>query len=111
VIHTTGDSALVLQLEPRSDAAVNARAIAIASAVRRQAVPGLRDVASTYRSVAVWFQTPAGGARLRVLPGPQEDAFDGAALAAGDWIECLVCSRREAIAALIPQEGQLLGIG
>ena len=37
------------------DAAVNARAIAIAAAVRDAALAGVRDVVSTYRSVAVYF--------------------------------------------------------
>lgn len=55
MIRDAGDSALVLELEPRIDAAVNARAIAIADAVRRARVPGVRDVVSTYRSVAVFF--------------------------------------------------------
>jgi len=55
VIRDAGDSALVLELEPRIDPAVNARAIAIAQAVRGHAVAGVRDVVSTYRSVAVFF--------------------------------------------------------
>jgi KipI family sensor histidine kinase inhibitor len=55
VIRDAGDSALVLELEPCIDPEVNARAIAIAGAVRRKAVPGVRDVVSTYRSVAVFF--------------------------------------------------------
>jgi KipI family sensor histidine kinase inhibitor len=55
VIRDAGDSALVLELEPRIDPAVNARAIAIADLVRRAAIPGVRDVVSTYRSVAVCF--------------------------------------------------------
>jgi KipI family sensor histidine kinase inhibitor len=55
VIRDAGDSALVLELEPRIDAAVNARAIAIAAAVREARVPGVRDVVPTYRSVAVFF--------------------------------------------------------
>jgi KipI family sensor histidine kinase inhibitor len=55
VIRDAGDSALVLELEPRIDPEVNARAIAIAAAVRRKAVSGVRDVVSTYRSVAVFF--------------------------------------------------------
>lgn len=55
MIRDAGDSALLLELEPRIDAEVNARAIAIANAVRRAAVAGVRDVVSTYRSVAVFF--------------------------------------------------------
>jgi antagonist of KipI len=55
VIKEAGDSALLLELEPVIDAAVNERAIAIAAAVRDDALAGVRDVVSTYRSVAVYF--------------------------------------------------------
>jgi KipI family sensor histidine kinase inhibitor len=54
-IRPAGDSALLLELDAVVDPRVNARAIAIASAVREAAVPGVRDVVSTYRSVAVYF--------------------------------------------------------
>jgi KipI family sensor histidine kinase inhibitor len=54
-ISEAGDSALLLELDEVIDAAVNARAIAIASAVRRAALQGVRDVVPTYRSVAVHF--------------------------------------------------------
>ena len=58
-----GDSALVLEIgvgDPSTlqaviDVDVNARAIAIARAVRQRAIPGVRDVVSTFRSVAVFF--------------------------------------------------------
>ena len=54
-IKEAGDSALLLELEPVIDVQVNARAIAIAAAVREDVMPGVRDVISTYRSVAVYF--------------------------------------------------------
>src|ERR671913_581162 len=54
-IKEAGDSALLLELQPVIDAAVNARAVAIAAAVRDDGIPGVRDVLSTYRSVAVHF--------------------------------------------------------
>jgi inhibitor of KinA len=54
-IRDAGDSALLLELEAAIDPAINARAVAIAAAVRRAAIPGVRDVVSTYRSVAVYF--------------------------------------------------------
>ncbi len=54
-IRDAGDSAILLELEPVIDAAVNARAIAIATAVRDQRLAGVRDVIPTYRSVAVHF--------------------------------------------------------
>ena len=50
-----GDSAALLQWEPVIDAAVNARAIAAADAVRSKGIAGVRDVVSTFRSVAVYF--------------------------------------------------------
>jgi KipI family sensor histidine kinase inhibitor len=55
VIKEAGDAALLLELEAVIDIDVNARAIAIAAAVREDVVPGVRDVVSTYRSVAVYF--------------------------------------------------------
>ena len=54
-VKLAGDSALLLELEERVDPAVNAHAVAVASAVRREAIRGVRDVVSTYRSVAVYF--------------------------------------------------------
>ena len=52
VIKEAGDSALLLELEPVIDATVNARAIAIAAAVRSDVLAGVRDVVPTFRSVA-----------------------------------------------------------
>jgi antagonist of KipI len=54
-IREAGDSALLLELQPVIDEGVNARAITIAAAVRDDVVAGVRDVVSTYRSVAVYF--------------------------------------------------------
>ena len=54
-IKEAGDSALLLQFEPVIDAAVNARAVGMAAAIRSRQVPGVRDVIPTYRSVAVHF--------------------------------------------------------
>jgi len=62
-IKEAGDSALLLELEPVIDAAVNARAVAIAAAVREDLIPGVRDVISTYRSVAVHFDPLIADAR------------------------------------------------
>ena len=56
-----GDSALVLEIGGRPssslcpDADVNARAIAIARAVRQRANAGVRDVVATFSSVTVFF--------------------------------------------------------
>jgi KipI family sensor histidine kinase inhibitor len=54
-IREAGDAALLLELEAVVDPAVNARAVAIAGAVRAMNLRGVRDVVSTYRSVAVYF--------------------------------------------------------
>ena len=62
-IKEAGDSALLLELEPVIDTSVNARAIAIAAAVRDDVIPGVRDVVSTYRSVAVYFDPLVTDAR------------------------------------------------
>ncbi len=55
-----GDAALLLQIGPPGspavfDADVNRQAIGIADAIRRARRAGVRDVLSTYRSVAVFF--------------------------------------------------------
>ena len=50
-----GDSVLIVEFEERIDPAVNARAIAVADAIRAAAMTGIRDVVPTYRSVAVYF--------------------------------------------------------
>ena len=54
-VRDAGDAALLLELEPLIDPDVNARAIAIAQAVRERRWPGVRDVVSTFRSVAIYF--------------------------------------------------------
>ena len=55
MIREAGDSALLLELDPVIDPQVNARAVAIAAALRQAALPGVRDVVPTFRSVAVFF--------------------------------------------------------
>ena len=54
-VKDAGDSALLLELDAVIDAQVNAHAIAIAAVVRAQGIRGVRDVVSTFRSVAVYF--------------------------------------------------------
>jgi KipI family sensor histidine kinase inhibitor len=54
-IRLVGDSALLIEFAAVIDVAVNARAIAVANAMRGLNVTGVRDVVSTYRSVAVYF--------------------------------------------------------
>ena len=50
-----GDAAVLLELEPSIDVRVSERAVTIAEQVRSRAVPGVRDVVPTFRSVAVYF--------------------------------------------------------
>jgi len=65
-VREAGDAGLLLELEPVIDVAVNARAVGIANALRRRALAGVRDVVSTYRSVAVHFDPcVASPTRLR----------------------------------------------
>lgn len=54
-IVAAGDSVLIVELEERIAPEINAHAIALASAVERAAISGVRDVVTTYRSVAVYF--------------------------------------------------------
>ena len=54
-IGPAGDSAIVVEFDERIDAAINARAIALAESLQAAALSGVRDVVPTYRSVAVFF--------------------------------------------------------
>lgn len=50
-----GDAAYLVEFEPRMDAAINARVIALWHALRQSAVPGVRDIVPAYRSLGVYF--------------------------------------------------------
>ncbi len=54
-VRDAGDAALLLEFEATIDPDVNARAVATAAALRAEAIPGIRDIVPTYRSVAVYF--------------------------------------------------------
>jgi inhibitor of KinA len=78
-----GDAAVIVEFAERVDAAINARAIAVADAVRGLAHPGIRDVVPTFRSVAVYYDPlrtdqPRLLERLRLLaaaePAPASDS-------------------------------------
>lgn len=62
-IRDAGDSAMLLEWEDMIDSRINARAIAVAAAIRSASLPGVRDVIATYRSVAVFFDA------LKAEPG------------------------------------------
>jgi KipI family sensor histidine kinase inhibitor len=55
VIRDAGDAAILLELDAVIDPKVNAHAIDIAATVRAEGIRGVRDVVSTFRSVAVYF--------------------------------------------------------
>jgi KipI family sensor histidine kinase inhibitor len=54
-IVAAGDAAFIVELENRIDPGVNEAAIALATAIQTAALPGVRDVVPTYRSVAIHF--------------------------------------------------------
>jgi inhibitor of KinA len=54
IVHA-GDSTVIVEFEERIDPAVNARAVALAEAVRAAGLPGVRDIVPTFRSVAIYF--------------------------------------------------------
>lgn len=54
-IAAAGDSGLLVELGDAIDVATNERAIGVAAAVRAAGIGGVRDVVSTFRSVAVCF--------------------------------------------------------
>ena len=54
-IVAAGDAAVIVELENRIDPVVNETAIALAKAIQTAAVPGVRDVVPTYRSLAIHF--------------------------------------------------------
>jgi KipI family sensor histidine kinase inhibitor len=65
-IRDAGDAAILLELDDVIDATVNARAIATAAAIRQAGLAGVRDVVSTFRSVAVYVD-PLAGDRDRII--------------------------------------------
>jgi len=91
-----GDAVLIAEFEDRIDALVNARAIALADAVRSASVTGVRDVVPTFRSVAVYFDPLATDVtKLEVLLrdlASTEPAFQASASAV---VEIPVCYERE----------------
>jgi inhibitor of KinA len=50
-----GDAAIIVEFAERIDPTINARAIALAEALRAIPQPGIRDVVPTFRSVAIYF--------------------------------------------------------
>ncbi len=74
-----GDSALVLRLGDRIDAALNARALAVARELRDAAHPAVRDIVVGYASVTVYFdplaiEPPAIEERVRRAASAKDSA-------------------------------------
>ena len=77
-IKPAGDSVLLLELgEAAIDPELNERAHGIARLVRRHAIPGVRDVVSTFRTVAVFFDPLATD--VDAVAAALHDAADAAA--------------------------------
>ncbi len=51
-----GDAALIAEFDERIDPELNARVVALSTALSTGRIPGVRDVVPTYRSVAVYFE-------------------------------------------------------
>jgi KipI family sensor histidine kinase inhibitor len=91
-----GDGALVAEFDDRIDAAVNARAIAVATAVRSAGVVGVRDVVPTFRSVAVYFDPLAADvAKLEALLRDIANTAPPADTTGSTLVEIPVCYDRE----------------
>jgi inhibitor of KinA len=91
-IVAAGDSAMVVEFEERIDAAVNARALAVARRLQAQPVAGVRDVVPTYRSVAVYFD-PLQTSHDALIARLEREAAHAVpeAAPAGDAIRIPVC--------------------
>ena len=83
LVRRVGDAGLLIEFDAVIDPVVNARAVAVADALRRQHPPGVRDVVPTFRSVAVHFDplttdVSALEAAIRVAFAAGVDAAAGA---------------------------------
>ena len=78
-----GDSALIVEFDERIDPVVNARTVAFADAIHAANIPGVRDVAPSFRSVAVYFD-PLRTRYDALMAALEEHAARPAADAAAD---------------------------
>jgi len=91
-----GDAVLVAEFDDRIDAVVNARAIAVAHAVRSASVIGVRDVVPTFRSVAVYFDPlSADVAKIEALLRDFADTAPPAVTVGSTVVDIPVCYDRE----------------
>jgi len=85
-VRDAGDAGLLLQLGSTIDTAINARALAVAAAFRQRAFAGVRDLVSTYHSVAVYFD-PATADRDALASALEEMATTAPVYDGGGLIE------------------------
>ena len=86
-----GDAGLLVEYEPVVDAAVNARVLAGAEALRLRRLPGVRDIVPAFSSIGVHFDPLAGAA-------------DGLEAAVADVVAAAAPDRAEMPAAASAQE-------
>ena len=91
-ISTAGDAAVIVEVGDQLDVATNQRAISLARAIRSAAIAGVRDVASTYRTVAVHYDPlRTDYAALVDRVGIEAAAAKAGELAASEPIAVPVC--------------------
>jgi inhibitor of KinA len=88
-----GDAALVVELGDRIDVGLNARTVALADALSREPVAGMRDVVPTFASVTVYFDplatdVEALSARITALGAAASGAVVDASRAVVDVPVC-----------------------
>jgi KipI family sensor histidine kinase inhibitor len=90
-LHASGDSLMLVELDPRMDPEVNARAVGLAAALREARLAGVRDVVPSYASVGVHVDP----LRLDIaaLERAVAEAWDAGPVeaAAGRTVEIPVC--------------------
>jgi inhibitor of KinA len=87
-----GESALIVEFEERIDPVVNATTIGCANAIQAAAIPGVRDIVPTYRSVAIYFDPlrTDTDALIERITHEAETAGPGAVVA-GEPVRIPVC--------------------
>jgi inhibitor of KinA len=91
-LHASGDSLLLVELDARIDPDVNARAVAMAQALRAAHLPGVRDVVPSYASVGVHVDPlRVDGAVLERSIARAWDAAPASAADGGRIVEVPVC--------------------
>lgn len=91
-LHASGDSLLLVELDPLMDPAVNARAVALAEALGRASLAGVRDIVPSYACVGVHVDPlRLDAAALEQAIGEAWDVGPRGAGDAGRLVEIPVC--------------------